>query len=50
MIWESIPHNSNVAAFIMRIGFWGPVCYNYNKEYQKNSIGNYLGPYIRGLC
>ena len=25
---------------------WGPLCYNQNKEPQ-NSIGNYLGPYIR---
>ena len=30
---------------MIRIGFWGPLSYKYNKEPQ-NSIGNYLGPYI----
>ena len=30
-----------VGALIIRIGFWGPLYYNYN---QQNSIGNYLGP------
>ena len=36
----------NVGALIIRIGFWGPLYYNYDKEPQ-NSIGNYLGPYIK---
>ena len=31
---------------MIRIGFWGALYYNYNKEPQ-NSIGNYQGPYIR---
>ena len=34
----------NVGALIIRIGFWGPICYNYNQEPQ-NNIGNCLGPY-----
>ena len=29
-----------IGALIIRIGFWGPLYYNYNKEPQ-NSIGNY---------
>ena len=36
----------NIGALIIRIGFWGPLYYNHNKEHQ-NSIGNYSGPYIR---
>ena len=34
---------------MIRIGFWGPWYYTYNKEppQKKNSIGHYLGPYIR---
>ena len=39
---------TNVGAFIIRIGFWGPLYYKYDKEPQ-NGIGNYLGPYIRGM-
>ena len=37
----------NIGAF--RIGFWGPLCYNYIiiMRNSQNSIGNYLGPYIR---
>ena len=35
----------HVGTSIIRIRFWGPSYYNYNKEPQ-NSIGNYLGPYI----
>ena len=31
---------------IIRIGFWGIVYYNYNKEPPKIDIGNYQGPYI----
>ena len=31
-------------ALIIKIGFWGPSYYTYNKEPQ-NSIGNYLGPW-----
>ena len=37
---------SNIGALIIRIGFWGPVYYNHNKEPHKStSIGNYLRPY-----
>ena len=32
---------------MMRIGFWGPSYYSYNKE-APNSIGN-LGPYITSV-
>ena len=36
-----------MGALIIRIGFRGPLYYNYNAEPppKKNSIGNYLGPY-----
>ena len=34
-----------MGALIIRIGCWGPLYYNYNKEPQ-NSIGNYFGLYI----
>ena len=33
-----------MGALLIRIGFWGPLYCNYNKEPQ-NNIGNYLGPY-----
>ena len=36
----------DIGALIIRIGFWGPLYYNYSKEPPKHSIGNYLGPYI----
>ena len=37
---------SIIGALIIRIGFRGPVYYNYNKEAPRtNSIGHYLGPY-----
>ena len=38
--------SSNIGASIIRIEFWGPLYYIYNKEPQ-NNMGNYLGPYIR---
>ena len=31
----------------IRIGFWGILCYNYNKEPPQNHIGNYLGRYFK---
>ena len=31
-----------VGASIIRVGFWGPIYYNYNREPQ-DSIGNYYG-------
>ena len=34
-----------IGALIIRIRFWGPLYYTYNKEPQK-SIGNYLGSHI----
>ena len=37
---------ANVGALIIRIGFWGPLYYNYNKEPSQNSIDNYLRPPI----
>ena len=40
-----LPPSSNIGALIIRIGFWGPLYYIYNKEPPQNSIGNYLGPY-----
>ena len=30
-----------MGALIIRIGFWGPLYYNHNKEPPPNSIGNY---------
>ena len=36
----------NIGTLMIRIGFWGPSYYNYNKDSQ-NNIGNYLGPYSR---
>ena len=36
---------SNVGALIIRIGFWGPFYYNYNKG-PPITIGDYLRPYI----
>ena len=39
-----------IGALIIRIGFWGIFYYIYNKEPPPHhSIGNYAGPYIRGL-
>ena len=35
----------SIGALIIRIGFWDPLYYTYNKEPQ-TSIGNHLGPYI----
>ena len=32
----------------MRIGFWGPLYYNDNKDPQ-NGIGNYLGLYVNSI-
>ena len=34
-----------IGALIIRMGFWGILYYNYNKEPAPNSIGNYQGPY-----
>ena len=39
------PKPRHVGALIVRIGFWGPVDYSYNKEPQ-NSVGNYFDPFI----
>ena len=41
--------SSNIGAIISRIGFWGIFCSGYDKEPPENSIGNYLGPYLRNL-
>ena len=30
-----------IGASIIRIGFWGPLYYNYSKDPRKNSISNY---------
>ena len=35
----------SIGALIIRIGFWCPLSYKYNKEPPQNSIGNYLGLY-----
>ena len=35
-----------IGALIIRVGFWGPLCYILKKEPQ-NSIANYQGSYIR---
>ena len=35
----------NIRALIIRIGFLGPLYYNYNKEPPQNSIGKTLSPY-----
>ena len=40
--------SGNIGALIIRIGFWGPLSYSFNKKTQ-NSIGNYLGPYSRAF-
>ena len=34
---------ANILAFIIRIGYWGILNYNYDKE----PLGNYLGPYTK---
>ena len=38
---------TNIGVLMVRIGFWGPLYYNYNKEPPKNSIANYQGSYIK---
>ena len=38
--------NPKMEALIIRIGLWGPLYYIYTKEPHKNSIGNFLGPYM----
>ena len=46
-IARSLPFN--VGALIIRISFWGPVCYNYIKGPQQFNlvlVSNCLGPYI----
>ena len=40
---------TNIGALVIRIGFWGPLYPNFNKEPPKNSIGNYGGPYIESF-
>ena len=40
----------NIGALINRVGFWGPLDYNYNKEPQKIIIGNYLNSYISAVA
>ena len=46
-MWRRSCSTSNIGACIIRIGFWGPLYYKYNKEApKKDSIGNYLGPYF----
>ena len=37
----------NIGALIIRTGFWGPLCYNYNKEPPKY-LGNYFCPFLIG--
>ena len=34
------PNHGTVEVLIIRIGFWGPVYYNYNKEPPQNGVGN----------
>ena len=38
----SLNSDFNIVALIIRIGFWGPLYYNYNKEPTQNSIGKLL--------
>ena len=44
---------ARLSALIIRVGFGGILYYNHSKEppppKKKNSIGNYLGPYIKCL-
>ena len=35
----------NMGALIIRIRFWGPLYYSYNKEPQNSIVANDLGPY-----
>ena len=41
------PEPYNIGASIIRIGFGGPLYYNYNNKEPQSSLGIYLGPYIR---
>ena len=41
--------DGRIGALIVRIGVWGPLCYNYTKEPPQNSIGKSKGPYIMSL-
>ena len=36
---------ATIKAEVIRIGFWGPLCYTFNIRNTQNSIGKYLGPY-----
>ena len=35
---------ASIGALLIRIGFWGPLYYNYTREPPQNSIGNRLRP------
>ena len=39
--WVGLRGSFSIGALILRIGFWGPLYYSYNKDPPKNSIGNY---------
>ena len=39
------PRTANAGALTIRIGFWGPLYYSYNKEPQNSIVANDLGPY-----
>ena len=44
------PKRATIGALIIRIGFWGPLYYDYNKEpppQKKKILIYYLGPYIK---
>ena len=45
MLCPSQPCGSNLGALLFRIGFWGPLYYNHNKEPPK-PYSNYSGPYL----
>ena len=47
----AVAFSHNIGALIIRIGFWGPVYYSYNKE-PPGPYSNYCGPYIMwgGRC
>ena len=38
---------ANIGALIIRIGFWGPLYYTYNKEPLKIGFGTSFGPSYR---
>ena len=40
-------NETNTGALIIRIGCRGNVYYNHTIKEPQNSVGNYLGPYIR---